>query len=145
MSKLGFKQERNTNGGKYYWKLQDWVNKLFMIYNKCLICGSKENLEPHHVIQVKPYDKLYSDTNNGVILCKSCHKKYHEQYGGNINAGTLLKFGLRNVKGKNGLSIAQLNKELKQSYVILKYYQDEAFRLREELDELKNKRGIKNG
>ena len=136
MSKFGFKQERNVNGGKYYWELQDWVNKLFMTYNKCPICGSKKDLEPHHIIQVKPYDKLYSNTKNGIILCKKCHRKYHEEYGSNINPGTLLKFGLDNFKGKSGFSNAQLSKKLKQSNKVLKYYQDETFRLREELDKL---------
>lgn len=91
MSRLGFNQSRKVAGGEYYWKLQDWVNKLFIKYNKCLICGSKKHLEPHHIVHVKPYDKLYVDVNNGAILCKKCHREYHELYS-EVNGVTLTKY-----------------------------------------------------
>lgn len=143
MSKYGFKQKRNHNGGKYYWELQDWVNQLFITYDKCAICDSKFNLEPHHIIQVKPYDKLYSNVKNGLVMCKSCHRKYHEEYGNNINPYTLLMFMKSHVKGAGGLNNKQLNKKLKQSNKLLKQYQEETFKLREELNELK-KKGVEN-
>lgn len=134
MSKYGFKQERNINGGKYYWELQEWVNKLFLTYNKCPICSSQKNLEPHHIIQVKPYDKLYSSTKNGIILCKHCHNKYHNTYGYNINAGTLLKFALQEFKDNESKTIQSLERKLKQSNKALDYYKNETYKLREELD-----------
>ena len=112
MSRYGFKQKNNTQGGKYYWQLQDWVNKLFIKYDKCVICDTKKNLEPHHIIQVKPYNKLYSDVNNGVIMCKSCHRKYHIKYMEDINPYTLLLFMKDSVKGKGGLNNSQLKKEV---------------------------------
>lgn len=138
MTKYGYKQKNKINGGKYYWQLQDWVNKLFIKYDRCVICGSKKNLEPHHVNQVKPYNKSYSDINNGVIMCKKCHRQYHEKYMGEINTFTLLLFMRDSFKGKNGLNSMQLNKKLKQSNKVLKYYQQETFRLREELNRLNN-------
>lgn len=138
MSRYGYKQKNKINGGKYYWQLQDWVNKLFMKYDRCVICGSKGNLEPHHVNQVKPYDKSYADINNGVVMCKSCHRKYHEKYMGDINTFSLLLFMRDSIKGKGGLNNAQLTKKLKQSNKVLKYYQEENLRLRKELNELKN-------
>lgn len=91
MSGFGQKQKRLIGGGKYHWKLQDWVNKLFIKYDRCAICGSRHDLEPHHVTRVKPFDKAYVSLDNGIILCKKCHRKYHESYG-DINAYTLLEF-----------------------------------------------------
>ena len=131
MSRYGVKQQKNTKGGKYYWKLQKWVSKLFILYDKCVICNSKKNLEPHHIVPVKPYDELYSDVNNGIVLCKSCHHNYHEQYKDNINTYTLLKFTKENIK---------LNKKLEQSNELLNYYQNETFRLRNELKKITEKK-----
>ena len=136
MSKYGLKQQKNTSGGKYYWQLQDWVNKLFMKYNRCVICESKKNLEPHHIIQVKPYDKLYADIENGVIMCKSCHRKYHLENDGNINPYTLLLFMKKKVKGKGRSNNAKLKRKLKQSNKALEYYKKETFHLREELNKI---------
>ena len=136
MSRYGIKQKNNSSGGKYYWQRQDWVNELFMKYDKCVICGTKHNLEPHHIIQVKPYNNLYSDVKNGVIMCKSCHRKYHAENGEDIAPYTLLQFMKNSVKGKGGLNNTQLNKKLKQSNKVLKYYQNETFRLREKLDKI---------
>lgn len=132
MCAYGKKQARKITGGKYHWELQDWVNQLFIENDKCLICGSKDYLEPHHVIQVKPYDKFYTDVNNGVVLCKSCHRKYHEKYGDDVNSTTLLKFALQENRGDG--NSAKLKKKLKQSKKVIKYYKNENLRLQEQLD-----------
>lgn len=95
MSGFGEKRKRQIAGGKYHWKLQDWVNQLFIKYDRCAICGTKHDLEPHHVVKVKPYDNAYASVDNGVILCKRCHRKYHEMYNGDINAASLLEFARR--------------------------------------------------
>ena len=46
---------------------------------KCRICGSKENLEAHHIIPVKndPGGKYKYDVNNGITLCRNCHDMVH--------------------------------------------------------------------
>lgn len=58
-------------------KLNRWVNRLFEKYDRCARCGSKKNLEPHHIISCNPYDKLFDDVDNGALLCRPCHDRYH--------------------------------------------------------------------
>ena len=45
--------------------------------NKCVVCGSEELLEVHHIIPVAVCDKyIYSDE-NCVTLCRTCHHLVH--------------------------------------------------------------------
>ena len=91
MASWGVSKARKISGGKYHWKLMDWVNQLFYKYDSCLICGKRKDLEPHHVVKVKPYDDAYASLDNGVVLCKHCHHEYHARYSA-VNAATLLEF-----------------------------------------------------
>ena len=134
---FGQHQSRKIAGGKYYWELQDWVNQLFLKYNECLVCGDKEDLEPHHIVRVKPYDKLYSDVNNGAVLCKKCHRQYHELYD-EINGVTLLKFAQSKYSKEGNKNYMKLSKKYKQLKKVEKYYRNETFRLRDEAGLTKN-------
>lgn len=49
--------------------------------NKCINCGSFENLEAHHIKSVKDFPELQYDVNNGITLCKLCHTNHHKQNG----------------------------------------------------------------
>jgi HNH endonuclease len=42
----------------------------------CEICGSKDNLEAHHILPVKTNPELENDINNGACLCHDCHMKH---------------------------------------------------------------------
>ena len=76
--------------------------------NKCIICGSKDNLQVHHLIPFKvildriivqnyplspieDIDKLYeiatkdkelNNPNNLITVCSMCHHKIHGKVGG---------------------------------------------------------------
>ena len=76
--------------------------------NKCIICGSKDNLQVHHLIPFKvildriivqnyplspieDIDKLYeiatkdkelNNSNNLITVCSMCHHKIHGKVGG---------------------------------------------------------------
>jgi recombinational DNA repair protein (RecF pathway) len=131
MARHGKKQKRNVNGGKYHWELQDWVNKLYLEYpNKCVVCGTKKDLEPHHLLQVKPYDELYTSISNGVLICKECHHEYHETYGANITPYTMITF-VKKKQSKN----SGLQKKYKQLKKVEKYYRNETERLKKLLGE----------
>ena len=134
---FGNNQSRKIAGGKYYWELQDWVNQLFLKYNKCLICGSKKELEPHHIVQVKPYDSFYSNIDNGAVLCKRCHREYHELYD-DINGVTLTQYAQSRFKSEGSKDYRTLSKKYKQLKKVEKYYRGETFRLRDELGLTKN-------
>lgn len=48
--------------------------------NKCVLCGSVENLECDHIQSFSKYPNLRYDINNGRVLCRDCHKKT-DNYG----------------------------------------------------------------
>ena len=60
---------------------------------RCVVCGSKSNTVVHHLNGFKKYPDMAIDDNNGVTLCKSCHDKYHDEYGfEDINAADFMRF-----------------------------------------------------
>lgn len=72
--------------------LSDWAEKVINRDRNCVICGSKQNMEAHHVFKVNEYDDAYLDLNNGITLCHKCHDKYHGKYGLDCNIKNLLNF-----------------------------------------------------
>lgn len=46
---------------------------------RCVICGSKDNLQAHHIIPVAndPWRQYRYNVGNGVTLCKDCHEFVH--------------------------------------------------------------------
>lgn len=60
--------------------------------NKCCICNSKSNLEPHHILHTTKYDELHDSIENLVVMCHNCHHNYHQQYNQEITFRTLLEF-----------------------------------------------------
>jgi len=42
--------------------------------NRCLACGSKHQLEAHHIVPRATRPDLVLDINNGIALCMSCHR-----------------------------------------------------------------------
>ena len=52
----------------------------------CVCCGYDDNLEVHHLYGAKENPELATDVDNGVVLCRFCHLKYHQIYSRyNIN------------------------------------------------------------
>ena len=49
--------------------------------NKCVICGSRKNLNAHHLNGWKWDIKNRTKIDNGVTLCEKCHHKFHDIYG----------------------------------------------------------------
>jgi len=45
----------------------------------CQKCGSQENLHAHHIIPVSKDKSRSLDINNGITLCKECHKEKHAE------------------------------------------------------------------
>ena len=44
---------------------------------KCIICGSNKNLEAHHIIPVRNSNEQKFNDNNGITLCRECHRLVH--------------------------------------------------------------------
>jgi hypothetical protein len=47
----------------------------------CRDCGSKEDLTAHHILSFNDFAEFRFDVQNGVTLCRSCHKIDHEDIG----------------------------------------------------------------
>ena len=71
--------------------LSDWAEQVKIRDKNCVICGSKQNLDAHHIFKVNKYDDAYLDLNNGVALCEKCHNRYHNKYGLDCSIKNLLE------------------------------------------------------
>ena len=58
-----------------------WRNNVINRDKKCQCCGLDKKLEAHHLFGYKDHQELATNINNGITLCKFCHKKYHSVYG----------------------------------------------------------------
>lgn len=77
--------------GKYYYEL---LNTLKKLDKECFICGANNNLQIHHIRQVKTSNSQYSSEDNIVFLCKYHHDKYHQQYS-KVNQKTFALYCIR--------------------------------------------------
>lgn len=92
-------ESKYIKGTNTYWKLRGLVQDLLETENKCLICGSNKDLEPHHVIKCSNYERLYVDEDNLIILCHKCHSRYHRENPDDVNIKSLIEF-VKNRKNK---------------------------------------------
>ena len=63
---------------RYAHALRAW-SKLVRVrdYDKCVLCESKIDVISHHILHKSKYPKLSLNINNGITLCKKCHKEVH--------------------------------------------------------------------
>ena len=63
----------------------DWRNSVYKKDKyKCQKCGKKcrkETIVAHHIKSWEKYPKLRFKIENGIVLCRSCHKKVHKDIG----------------------------------------------------------------
>ena len=60
-------------------KLEAWAFRVKST-NKCDICGSRENLQAHHLWDKKSHPTLMYQDENGIPLCQVHHSKFHQKY-----------------------------------------------------------------
>lgn len=72
---------------KSYWNYEDRRSNKYKKWkasvlerdkNKCKICGSKENLVVHHIKHFADNINERYNIDNGITLCKNCHKEVHK-------------------------------------------------------------------
>jgi hypothetical protein len=69
--------DRRSLDGYSTWKS---LVKFFDNY-KCRKCGSTKHICCHHINNYSNFKDQRIDTNNGVTLCKNCHKQIHKMFG----------------------------------------------------------------
>jgi hypothetical protein len=47
--------------------------------NTCVHCGTKKNLQAHHLIGWSEFEETRTTISNGITLCAECHAKQHEK------------------------------------------------------------------
>ena len=64
---------------------KEWRRKVYKRDNfQCQVCDSNERLEAHHIKPRSEYPELILDIDNGITLCKKCHKEVH--YGKKVQS-----------------------------------------------------------
>jgi hypothetical protein len=59
-------------------QIYEWRNKVFKRdFYKCRHCGSKKEIEAHHIIEWAKCVETRFDIDNGLTLCIICHGKVH--------------------------------------------------------------------
>lgn len=74
-------RERNSPEGKA-WKLEV-LQKCNFTCDKCNQVGGK--LVAHHLNGFNSHTEQRTDINNGICLCESCHKDFHNKFGKGSN------------------------------------------------------------
>ena len=76
-------------------KKQQWSKKIRERGNyTCAYCGqyNKSHVEAHHLFPIRDYPELVYDLGNGIVLCQSCHSRYHKLYQGRESPYTFLEW-----------------------------------------------------
>lgn len=82
--------------GYYEWRKQVYKRDNY----SCQCCGDDKggNLVAHHILNYSEHKELRIDINNGITLCKDCHKKFHDTYGYTNNNKEQLNDFLKNIQ-----------------------------------------------
>lgn len=76
-------------------------NKCLMRYRyTCAVCGYRnkktgirsKTVVAHHILSYRTHINLRCDVNNGITLCRACHKIFHNIYGRQGNKEDLEEF-----------------------------------------------------
>ena len=88
----------------------DWRKS---VYRKdgfhCVICGTHDNLNAHHILPFAEYPELRFDVSNGITLCKDHHANgrdgsFHDAYGTSGNTPEQLEDYINNEYEKMGIN-----------------------------------------
>lgn len=72
---------------------QRWILTLWSRYirerdlGRCLICGSCNGVQAHHIIRRSLCPEVAYDLGNGISLCRSCHSEVHGEFNGRPDLG----------------------------------------------------------
>jgi hypothetical protein len=70
----GFRDHKRTNKSK----LKTWATLIARRDVVCQKCESSQDLQAHHIKPYREFEESRFDLDNGILLCKICHAKEHE-------------------------------------------------------------------
>lgn len=59
------------------YRVRKWKREVLKA-GRCEKCGSRKNLEAHHIVHWSVYPKGRVDVKNGMCLCDECHAQVHK-------------------------------------------------------------------
>jgi len=62
---------------QYMYTVNVWVRSVKTRDKTCVCCGSKKQLNAHHILYKSKYPELSLNLNNGITMCKKCHEELH--------------------------------------------------------------------
>lgn len=86
-SRVGKRPELDSH--EYYMWRKNIFEKYHFTCQRCKQIGG--NLEAHHIFNYADYKDLRLNEENGIVLCKECHKEFHKKYGKKNNTLLQLK------------------------------------------------------
>lgn len=76
------KRKNNSRKGP----VKEWRNAVLLrADHTCLVCGDMNQLEAHHIEGWRNNPSVRFDVDNGVCLCRKCHKRFHKMFGKHNN------------------------------------------------------------
>lgn len=89
---------REINGRKIHKFSIKVYDKYFGVCQKCNTHFDKIDTASHHIIPIATKPSLAFFPSNGILLCKDCHDKFHNQYGSTaFNYKKIFEF-IKNIK-----------------------------------------------
>jgi len=79
-------------------KLSQWSKTVRGRDKKCVVCGSTEKLEAHHLFSKNVYKDIAYQVSNGISCCNFCHTKFHQEYKDQCTPDNFKKFLILNGK-----------------------------------------------
>ena len=88
-------------------EIRKWRDKVYKRDDyTCQICSVKGGkLNAHHICSWDMHEDKRFDLDNGVTLCETCHKEFHNAYGYGENTIIEFKYHLTNLKNNNQLTL----------------------------------------
>ncbi|MCF8890638.1 HNH endonuclease [Priestia megaterium] len=78
------------------WRMSVFIRDDFT----CKVCGSKEEIEAHHIFNYSSHKKLRYKLSNGITLCEICHDNFHNMYTRKGNNDKQLLEYVKNIRGE---------------------------------------------
>jgi len=74
--------EEDRVRGRKYEEYYEWRRGVYARDNYvCVVCGTKGDIQAHHILAYKAYPEHQTVLPNGITLCRPCHESFHDVYG----------------------------------------------------------------